>query len=78
MPREGVGNSCTLAMPLQNKVVAKDRDPVSILNIYDPSVANPVCLSRISDPKTASKEKGGKEFVLPFFVATNITKCKII
>jgi hypothetical protein len=34
--------------------------------------------SRIPDPKTATKEKGEKEFVvLPFFVATNITKLRI-
>jgi hypothetical protein len=53
------------------------------------SVADSVCLSRIlifvhpgypiSDPKTATKEKDEKKFVvLTFFVATNITKLKII
>jgi hypothetical protein len=40
------------------------------------------CLSRISDlldPKTATKERGETKFVvLPFFVATNITKLKIV
>jgi hypothetical protein len=37
------------------------------------------CPSRIPDPKTATKEKGEKNFVvLHFFVATNITKLKII
>jgi hypothetical protein len=30
--------------------------------------------SRISDPKTAAKERGEKKFVvIPFFVATNVT-----
>jgi hypothetical protein len=31
--------------------------------------------SRIPDPKTATKEKGGKKIVvIPFYVATNFTK----
>jgi hypothetical protein len=35
--------------------------------------------SRISDPKTATKERGEKKFVvIPFFVATNFTKLKFI
>jgi hypothetical protein len=34
--------------------------------------------SRIPDPKTASKERDEKKFVLHFFVATNITKLEII
>jgi hypothetical protein len=35
--------------------------------------------SRIPDPKTATKERGEKKFVfIPFFVATNFTKLKII
>jgi hypothetical protein len=53
------------------------------------SVADPGCLSRIPfpdfcpswipDPKTGTKKKGEKKFVvLPFFLATNITKLKII
>jgi hypothetical protein len=53
------------------------------------SVANPGCLSRIPDPdfypfripdpKTATKERGEKKFVVkPFFVGTNFTKLKII
>jgi hypothetical protein len=34
---------------------------------------------RIPDPKTATKEMGGKKLVVkPFFVATNFTKLKII
>jgi hypothetical protein len=35
--------------------------------------------SRIPDPKTATKERGEKKFVvLHFFVPTNITRFKII
>jgi hypothetical protein len=35
--------------------------------------------SRIPDPKTVTKERGEKKFVVkPFFVATNFTKLKII
>jgi hypothetical protein len=52
-------------------------------------VADPGCLSRIlifthpgsriPDPKTATKERGEKNFfVMPFYVATNFTKLKII
>jgi hypothetical protein len=53
------------------------------------SVADPGCFSRIlifihpgsriPDPKTATKESGDrKKLVVNFFVATNITKLKII
>jgi hypothetical protein len=42
------------------------------LSISDPG-------SRLPDPKTATKEGSEKKFVvLPFFVATNTTKLKII
>jgi hypothetical protein len=35
--------------------------------------------SRISDPKTATKERGKKKLVvIPFYVAINFTKLKII
>jgi hypothetical protein len=35
--------------------------------------------SRIPDPKTATKERGKKKFVvIPFYVATNLTKSNII
>jgi hypothetical protein len=35
--------------------------------------------SRIPDPKTATKERGKKKLVvIPFYVATNFTKLKII
>jgi hypothetical protein len=35
--------------------------------------------SRIPDPKTATKERGEKEFVvITFYVATNFTKLQII
>jgi hypothetical protein len=34
---------------------------------------------RIPDPKTATKERGDKKIVvIPFFVATNFTKLKIL
>ena len=53
------------------------------------SVADPGCLSwisdphffpsRIPDPKTATKKRGEKIFfVIPFYVATNFTKLKNI
>jgi hypothetical protein len=43
------------------------------------SVADPGCLSRIPDPKTATKERGEKKFVvITFYVATNFTKLQII
>jgi hypothetical protein len=52
------------------------------------SVADPECLSRIPDPdffpsrnpdpKTATKERGEKKFVvITFYVATNFTKLHI-
>jgi hypothetical protein len=56
-----------------------------VICISNASVADPGCLSRIlifthpgsriSDPKTATKERGEKKyFVIPFYVATNFTK----
>ncbi len=53
------------------------------------SVADPGCLSRIPDPdfypsripdpKTTTKERGEKKFyVIPFYLATNLTKLYII
>jgi hypothetical protein len=36
------------------------------------SVADPGCLSRIPDPKTATKEKGEKIVVLSLYVASTI------
>jgi hypothetical protein len=43
------------------------------------SVADLGCLSRIPDPKTATKDRGEKFFfVKPFFVGTNFTKLNII
>jgi hypothetical protein len=42
-------------------------------------IPDPLYPSRIPDPKTATKEKGEKKFVvIPFFVATNFTKLKMI
>jgi hypothetical protein len=47
--------------------------------ISDPGSRIPDPGSRIPDPKTATKEGGQKKFVvIPFFVATNFTKLKII
>jgi hypothetical protein len=57
--------------------------------LRESSVSDPGCLSRIpdpdfypsriTDPKTATKERGETKFVgIPFFVATNFTKLKII
>jgi hypothetical protein len=54
-----------------------------------PSVADPGCLSRIlifthpgsriPDPKNSNKREGSnKFFVMPFYVATNFTKLKMI
>jgi hypothetical protein len=49
------------------------------LSIPDPESRIPDPRSQIPDPKTATKERGEKNFVvLPFFVATKITKLKII
>jgi hypothetical protein len=40
-------------------------------------IPDPGC--RIPDPKTATKERGEKKFVvIPFFVATNFTTLKMI
>jgi hypothetical protein len=42
-------------------------------------IAEPGPGTRIPDPKTATKDKAKKKFVVsPFFVTTNITKLKII
>jgi hypothetical protein len=67
---------------------------VSLTSLYTEakylSVADPGCLSRIlilpipdpgsriPDPKTATKERGEKKFVITFYVATNFTKLQII
>jgi hypothetical protein len=48
--------------------------------MFIPRIPDPdFCPSLIPEPKTATKERGEKKLVvLPFFVATNITKLKII
>jgi hypothetical protein len=57
-------------------------DPGYLFRIPDPNfypfwIPDPG--SRIPDPKTATKERGEKKFVVKtFFVATNFTKLKII
>ncbi len=58
---------------LQSVLRIRDVYPGSwFLPIPDPG-------SRIPDPKTATKERGDKKFVvIPFYVATNFTKLKII
>ncbi len=64
-------------------------DPIRIRIIRNPSVADPGCLSRIlifthpgsriPDPKTSTKERGEKKFVvITFYVAMNFTKLHII
>jgi hypothetical protein len=49
-----------------------------IRDVY-PGSRTPDLGSQIPDPKTSTKERGEKKFVIiPFFVATNFTKLKII
>jgi hypothetical protein len=68
---------------------AKNLQVCNIKNLQGISVADPGCLSRIpifthpgsriSDSKTATKERGEKKFVvITFYVATNFTKLQII
>ena len=46
-------------------------------DFYPPRI--PDLGSQIPDPKTATKERGDKKLVvIPFYVATNFTKLKII
>jgi hypothetical protein len=50
-----------------------------ILNFIHPGSRIPDLGSRIPDPKTATKERGEKKFVvITFYVATNFTKLQII
>ena len=50
-------------------------DPGCLSRIQDPDFY----LSRIPDPKTATKERGEKKFVVtPFFVATKLTRLNSI
>jgi hypothetical protein len=50
-----------------------------ILFFTHPGSQIPDLGSRIPDPKTATKERGEKKFVIiPFYVATNFTKLYII
>jgi hypothetical protein len=51
-------------------------DPGS--QISDPGSRIPDLGSWIPDPKTATKERGKKFVVIPFFVAPNCTKLQII
>jgi hypothetical protein len=71
------------------KTVHKVGTAVPYLFYLEDSVAHPGCLSRIPDPdfylsripdpKTATKERGEKKLVvIPFHVATNLTNLNII
>jgi hypothetical protein len=56
-------------------------DPGCISRIPDPDFYPsriPDLGSRIPDPKTATERGEKKFFVIPFYVATNFTKLKII
>jgi hypothetical protein len=65
---------------IESITVLRIADPGCLSRILDPdfySTRDPG--SRIPDPKTATKERCEKKFVvIPFFVATNLTKYKII
>jgi hypothetical protein len=65
----------------KNTVTSWSQDSQPVLRIRDvypgSQIPDPDCPSRISDPgsKSETKEKGEKKFVvLPFLVATNLTK----
>ncbi len=57
---------------------------LSYISVADPGCSSRILIftppgSRIPDPKTATKERCGKKLVvIPFYVATNFTKLKII
>jgi hypothetical protein len=54
-------------------------DPGCLYRIPDPDLNFTHPGSRISGPKTATKERGEKNFfVIPFYLATNFTKLNII
>jgi len=58
-----------------NLAVLRIRDVYPRSRVPDPDFYP----SRIPDPKTATKERGEKKFVvITFYVATNFTKFKII
>ncbi len=58
-----------------SSVTSSVEDPGCLSRIADPDFYP----SRIPDPKTATKERDEKKiFVIPFYVATNFTKLKII
>jgi hypothetical protein len=74
---------------LHKDIIPERNNGPGRLAIIVSSVADPGCLSRIPDPdfypsripdpKTATKEKGEKKFVvISSFVATNLTKLQII
>jgi hypothetical protein len=64
--------SCDFAPP-HTSVSSSVADPGCLSRIPDPVFTHPGY--RISDPKTATKERGEKKiFVIPFYVATNFRK----
>jgi hypothetical protein len=74
-------------VPNSNSVVTNTEkssvaDPGCLSRIQDPDFYPsriPDLGSRIPDPKTATKERGEKKFVvITFYVATNFTKLQII
>jgi hypothetical protein len=69
---QGCCKCCGSGMFIPDPDFCPSRIPHPGSRIPDPA-------SRILDPKTATKVRGVKKFVaLPFFVATNVTKLKII
>ena len=66
------------------KALKSRQVPIVVVNVSDPGCLSRIpdpdfYPSRIPDPKTATKERGEKKFVvITFYVATNFTKLQII
>ena len=70
---QGVTKRCRLSCSVADPgCLSRIPDP----DFYPSRIPDPG--SRIPDPKTETKERGEKKFVIPFYVATNFTKLKII
>jgi hypothetical protein len=73
-----------LLKKVSNKLLKTYFLPISITSVADPGCLSRIpdpdfYPSRIPDPKTATKERGDKKFVvMTFYVATNFTKLQII
>jgi hypothetical protein len=68
---------CLSRIPDPDFYSSRIPDLGSRISDLESRISNPG--SRIPVPKTATKERDGKKFdVIPFFVATNFTKLKII